>query len=121
VLPRVDKETVNCFFAERFGGFQPMQAFNEYKSSAVRPYQDRRLLTLLQHARGDFVDALLIESGAPLDWHVDVCDRDGLTLHHTGTTSSVGGTSLRFSLFRCSQRLTGTPSVGCLFGQSKRP
>jgi hypothetical protein len=37
---RVDKETTNSFFTERFGGFQPMQAFNEHEPSAVRPYQD---------------------------------------------------------------------------------
>jgi hypothetical protein len=52
---RVNKETENSFFTERFGGFQPMQAFNEHEPSAVRPYQDRRLLALVEHARGDFV------------------------------------------------------------------
>src|SRR6516225_8668885 len=41
---RVDKETENSFFTERFGGLQSMQAFNEHEPSAVRPYQDRRLL-----------------------------------------------------------------------------
>jgi len=76
VLPRVDRETENSFFTERFGGFQPMQAFNEHEPSAVRPYQDRRLLTLVEHARGDFVYALLIKGGTPLDRHVDVCDRE---------------------------------------------
>ena len=53
--PRIDKETENSLFTERFGGFQSMQAFNEHESSAVRPYQDRRLLALVEHARGDFV------------------------------------------------------------------
>jgi hypothetical protein len=43
VLPRVDKETENSFFTERFGGFQSMQALNEHEPSAVRPYQNRRL------------------------------------------------------------------------------
>jgi hypothetical protein len=89
VLSRVDKETMNCFFAKRFGGLQPMQAFNEYKSSAIRPYQNRRLLALLQHARGDFVYALLIESGTPLNRYVDVSNRDGLALHHAGITSAI--------------------------------
>jgi len=64
---RVDKETKNSFFTERFGGFQPMQAFNEHEPSAVRPYQDRRLLALVEHARGDFVYALLIKGGTPLE------------------------------------------------------
>src|SRR6516162_442252 len=82
--PRIDKETENSFFTERFGGFQSMQAFNEHESSAVRPYQDRRLLALVEHARGDFGYALLIKGGTPLDWHVDVCDRDGLAPHHAG-------------------------------------
>src|SRR5215472_6023289 len=89
VLPRADKKTENSFFTECFGGFQPMQAFNEHKPSAVRPYQDRRLLALVEHARGDFVYALLIKGGTPLDWHVDVCDREGLALHHAGLTSSI--------------------------------
>jgi hypothetical protein len=75
----------------RFGGFQPMQAFNEHEPSAVRPYQDRRLLALVEHARGDFAYALLIKCGTPLDWHVDVSDRDGLALHHAGFTLSIGG------------------------------
>jgi hypothetical protein len=26
----------------------------------------------------------LIKGGTPLDWHVDVCDREGLALHHAG-------------------------------------
>jgi hypothetical protein len=89
VLSRVDKETMNCFFAKRFGGFEPMQAFDEYKPSAIRAYQNRRLLALLQHARGDFVYALLIKRGTPLHWYVDVCDRDGLALHHAGITSAI--------------------------------
>jgi hypothetical protein len=42
VLPCIDKETENSFFAKRFGGFQPMQAFNEHEPSAIRPYQYRR-------------------------------------------------------------------------------
>jgi hypothetical protein len=65
--PRIDKETENSFFTECFGGFQPMQAFNEHEPSAVRPYQDRRLLALVEHARGDFVYALLIKGGTPLE------------------------------------------------------
>jgi hypothetical protein len=78
MLRRVDKKAENSFITERFGGFQPMQAFNEYEPSAVCPYQDRRLLTLVKHAHRDFVYALLIEGGSPLDLHVDVCDREGL-------------------------------------------
>jgi hypothetical protein len=58
VLPRLDEETENSFFTERFGGFQTMQAFNEHEPSAVHPYQDRCLLALVEHARGDFVHAL---------------------------------------------------------------
>jgi hypothetical protein len=92
VLPGLDKETENSFFTEGFGGFQPMQAFNEHEPSAVRPYSDRRLLALVEHARGDFVYALLIKGSTPLDWHVDVSDRDGLAFQHAGFTSSIGGT-----------------------------
>jgi len=58
VLRRVDKETENSFFTEGFGGFEPMQAFNEHEPRTVRPYQDRRLLARVEHARSDFVNAL---------------------------------------------------------------
>ena len=93
VSPRVDKETENSVFTERFGGFQPMQAFNEHEPSAVRPYQNRRLLALVEHARGDFVYALLIKGGTPLDWHVDVCDRDGLALCSSPAPPDTAGKS----------------------------
>jgi hypothetical protein len=108
MFPRLDKEADNSFFAERLGGFQPMQALNEHETSAVRPYQDRRLQTLVEHARGDFVYAPLIKGGAPFDWHVDVCDRNGLALHRAGFTSSTDGTFLGSSLF--SLALHGGPS-----------
>jgi hypothetical protein len=29
-----------------------------------------------------------------LDWHVDVCDREGLALHHAGFTLSISDTFL---------------------------
>src|ERR1700692_2492057 len=45
VLSCIDKEADDGFFAKRLGGLQPMQAFNEHEAPAVRPYQDRRLLT----------------------------------------------------------------------------
>jgi len=93
VSPRVDKETENSVSTERFGGFQPMQAFNEHEPSAVRPYQNRRLLALVEHARGDFVYALLIKGGTPLDWHVDVCDRDGLALCSSPAPPDTAGKS----------------------------
>ena len=108
MLPCIDKEGDNGLFAERLGGFQPMQALNEHETSAVRPYQDRRLQALVEHARGDFVYAPLIKGGAPFDWHVDVCDRNGLALHRAGFTSSTDGTFLGSSLF--SVALHGGPS-----------
>jgi hypothetical protein len=40
------------------------------------------------------LNVLLIKGGTPLDWHVDVCDREGLALHHHVFTSSIGGTFL---------------------------
>jgi hypothetical protein len=55
------------------------------------------LLTLLENARGDFVYALLIKGGAPLNRHVNVCDRDGLAPHHTGFTLDVSVVHLAFS------------------------
>src|SRR5262249_7807497 len=61
-----------------------MQAFNEHEPSAVRPYQDRRPLALVAHARGDFVYPLLIRGGTAFAWHVDVWDRDGLAFYHAG-------------------------------------
>jgi hypothetical protein len=38
VLSRIDKEGCDSFFAERFGGLQPVQTLNEYEAGAVRPY-----------------------------------------------------------------------------------
>jgi hypothetical protein len=58
--------------------------------------------------RGDFVYTPLIKGGAPFDWHVDVCDRNGLALHRAGFTSSTDGTFLGSSLF--SVALHGGPS-----------
>jgi hypothetical protein len=92
VFSGLDEETENGFFTERFGGFQPMQTFNKHESSAVRPYLDRRLLALVEHARGDFVYAFLINGRTSLNWHVDVCNRDGFALQHAAFTSSIGGT-----------------------------
>ena len=57
VFPRVDKEADDSLFAERLGGFQPMQALDKHETSTVRPYQDRRLQALVEHARGDSVYA----------------------------------------------------------------
>jgi hypothetical protein len=47
--------------------------------------QDRRSQAVVKHARGDFVYAPLIKGGAPFDWHVDVCDRNGLALHRAAS------------------------------------
>src|SRR6516162_3397108 len=97
-LSRIAKKTENSLFTKCLGRLQPVETFNQHETSAIRPYQDRRLLALLEDARGDFVYALLIKGGAPLDWHVDVCDCEGLALHHTGFTSiSVIHLALSFS------------------------
>lgn len=82
VFPCGDKKADDSFFAERLGGLQSMQALNQYKARAVRSHQDRRALAVVEHAGGDFVDALLFEGGTPLRRHVDVGDGEGLALHH---------------------------------------
>jgi hypothetical protein len=81
VLARVDAEADDCFLAERLGGLQPVQAGDQDKARAVRPYQDRRLLTVIEHAGSDFVDALLLKRGAPFDRHVNVGDDKSFALH----------------------------------------
>jgi hypothetical protein len=34
MLPRIDKEGDNSLFAERLGGFQPVQTFNKHEARA---------------------------------------------------------------------------------------
>ena len=38
VLPRIDKECDDGFFAKRLGGLQPVQTLNKHETRAVRPY-----------------------------------------------------------------------------------
>src|SRR5579862_492744 len=82
VLARINEEADDGFLAKRLGGLQPMEAFDEDETCAVRPHQDWRLLAFLEHAQCDFVHALLFEGGAPFDRYVDVGDRESLALHH---------------------------------------
>src|SRR5258708_6359390 len=72
-------------FAELLAGFQAMQTLHQHQAFAVTPDQDRRLLTLLQHALGDLIDNLGVEAGAPFGGDVDAVDREGLALHHAVT------------------------------------
>ena len=64
MFPRGDQKADDAFFAERLGGLQTMQTLNQDKARAVRSHQDRRLLAVVEHTGGDFVDALLFETGA---------------------------------------------------------
>src|SRR5208282_835551 len=89
VLARVDAEADDGFLAERLGGFQPVQTLDQYKARAVLPYQDRRLLPVIEHAGGDFVDAFLLERGAAFDRHVNVGDGKDLALHHSPNPNSL--------------------------------
>jgi hypothetical protein len=82
VFPRGDQKTDDGFFAERLGGLQTMQALDQDKARAIRSHQDRRLLAVVEHTGGDFIDALLFERSAPFYRHVDVGDCESLALHH---------------------------------------
>src|SRR5208282_4794868 len=81
VLARVDAKADDGLLAERLGGLQPVQPLDQHEARAVRPYQDRGLLAVLEHAGGDFVHALLLERGPAFDRHVDVGDGKNLALH----------------------------------------
>src|SRR5260221_9745875 len=81
-LPRVDAEADDGLLAQRLCSLQPMQALNQHETGAVRPHQDRRLLTVREHALRDLLDAFWVECGPPLDRHVDRVDREILAFHH---------------------------------------
>jgi hypothetical protein len=85
VLPRIDEEGNDSLFAKSFGGFQPVQTLNKYEARAVRPDQDRRLQTLVENARRDFVYSLLFEGRTSLGRNANVSDWDRLALHHDRT------------------------------------
>ena len=70
------------FLAKRLGGFQPVYALDQHETRAVRTHQDRCLLTDVEHACGDFVNALLHERGPAFDRHVDIGDPESLAFHH---------------------------------------
>jgi hypothetical protein len=38
MLPRIDKEGDDGFFAKRLGGLQPVQTFDEHEARAVWPH-----------------------------------------------------------------------------------
>jgi hypothetical protein len=44
VLPRINKEADDSFFAERLGGLQPMQALNEHETPAIRSLAARPVI-----------------------------------------------------------------------------
>src|SRR5450759_946869 len=82
MLPGIDAETDDGRLAQRLGGLQPVQPFDQHEARAVRPHQDWRLLAVREHALRDLVDARLHGRRAPLGRHVDIGDREVLALHH---------------------------------------
>src|SRR5471030_839775 len=79
-----DTEANNGSLAQLLGGFQSVQALDQYETLAVHPHQDRCGLAVLEHAGSEFVDARLIKRGEPFDRHVDLVEREILALHHGG-------------------------------------
>jgi hypothetical protein len=78
MLPGVDAVVDDCRFAQRLGGFKPVQALDQHEARSVHAHQDRRLLALREHAVRDCIDALQVERLTPRGRHVDVGDREGL-------------------------------------------
>src|SRR5262245_60640695 len=65
---------------------QSMQTFDKDQPLAVPSNQDRRLLAMLQHAFGDFLDQLWIQSLTSFYRHIDLVDCESLVLQHGWTT-----------------------------------
>src|ERR1035437_4510212 len=86
MLPGIHPVADDGGFAQRLGGFQPVQALDQHETLAVGAHLDRHLLAVLEHAGGDLVDARLHQRFAPLDRHVDLGDREILALEHGGAT-----------------------------------
>jgi hypothetical protein len=51
-----------------------VQTLDQHKARSIGPHQDWGLLALVEHARSDFVYALLFQSRAPFDRYVDIRD-----------------------------------------------
>ena len=81
LAPRLDEYTDDRLLAERSACLQPLKAFHQHQALAVTPDQDRRSLTLFQHALGDRVHGHRIERPPPLGRHVYVFDPEGMIIH----------------------------------------
>jgi len=89
MLPRVDAEADDRLFAQRLGGFQPVQTFDQNEARAISTHQDGRLLAIREHALRNFLDAFWIERGPPLGGHVNSVNREILALHHDAAKPSM--------------------------------
>jgi phage head maturation protease len=81
VFARVDPVADDRSLAERLGRLQPVQTLDQHETRTVRPHQDWRLLPIFENARGNFIDAPLLQRSASFDWHVNVCDGENFALH----------------------------------------
>jgi hypothetical protein len=82
MLPRVDAEADDGLLAQRLGGFQPVQSFDQNKARAIGTHKDGRLLAIREHALRDFLYAFWIKGGPPFGGHVDGVNREIFALHH---------------------------------------
>src|SRR5665213_2758890 len=82
MFPGVHPVAVDGGFAERAGGFQPVQALAQHETLAVGAHLDRHLLAVLEHAGGEFRDPRRHQGRAPFHRHVDFVEREFLDSHH---------------------------------------
>ncbi len=74
--------------AERLGGFEPVQPFDQDIACAVQSDQDRRLLAFVEHALGNFQHVLRLERRTALGRNVDVVDWQSFALEHANRDAS---------------------------------
>jgi len=88
MLARLNQVNGYRCLSESLAGFQAMQTFDQNKTLAIGPHENRRLLSFGQHALGKGLDLLRIERLTPLDGHIDILDCNHLLFHHLCCSSS---------------------------------
>src|SRR5262245_56996431 len=82
VLTGVDQIAEDRLLTNSPAGFQPMQSLDQDEALPIAADQDRILLADLEDARGDLRDGRGLERRAAFHGHIDVGNREGLTLQH---------------------------------------
>jgi len=107
MLARIDAESNNGLLAKRLGSLQSVQTLDQHKARSIGPHQDWGLLALVEHARSNFVYALLFQSRAPFDRYVDIRDVKVSCFNMRESKSSMDGAVSARYLFLSIRSLSG--------------